>query len=124
MPCCRSESDREAISSGSNCRRGWNGFGSIWSTGMWSSSAISSEPGSKPPSSVPSNAARPRPRRLLFTVDDLHDEFGVGPGAPGPRGVVQHALAVARRLADVDVARDHGPEDRVGEEAPDLGGDL
>src|SRR3954467_7956688 len=120
MPCWRSESARAAISPGSKCRRGWKGFGAIWSTGTCNSSAISSEPGSNPPSSVPSRAARPRPSRLLFTVDDLHDQFGIGPRPAGPRGVLQDALPVAGRLADVDVARDQGAEDRVVEEPPDL----
>src|SRR3982750_1850719 len=119
MPCWRSESARAAISPGSKLRRGWEGFGSIWATGTCNSSAISSEPGSKPPSSVPSSAARPRPSRLLFTVDDLHDQFGVGPRPAGPGGVVQDALPVAGRLADVHVARDRRAEDRVGEVAPD-----
>src|SRR5947199_9914350 len=117
IPCWRSESASAAISAGSKCRRGWNGFGSIWSTGTWTRSARSSEPpGSNPPSSRPRRASRPRPRRrLLFTVDYLHDEFGIGPGPPGPGRVIEDALAVAGRLADVDVARDRRAENRLVE---------
>src|SRR6516165_9728218 len=84
----------------------------------------SSEEGSYPPSSRPRSASSPRPRRRLFTFDDLHDEFGVGPGASGPGCVIEDALAVAGRLADVDVARDHGAEDGVVEVAAHLFGHL
>src|SRR4051812_17068303 len=120
MPCCRSESAKAAISAASNWRRGWNGLASIWSTGMYNRSEGSNEPGSYPPSSRPSRASRPRPsRRLgLFTVDHLQDQFGIGPRAPRPGTIVEHALAVARGLADADVAGDHGPEDRLREIAP------
>src|ERR1044071_8002481 len=100
MPCWRRESARAVIAAGSNWRRGWNGLASIWSTGMWISSAASRELGSKPPSSVPSRDARPRPRRRLFTVDDLHDEFRISPRPAGSWGIIEDALAVAGRLAD------------------------
>src|SRR5271157_5720725 len=87
---------------------------------MWSSSQPSSEPGSNPPSSRPSNASRPRPRRRLFTVDDLHDEFRVSPGAAGPGGVVEHAEPVAGRFADVDISGNQRFEDRLIEILSDL----
>src|SRR4051794_33224452 len=120
IPCWRSESASAAISAASKCRRGWNGFGSIWSTARYASSLWSNEPGSKPPSSRPSRASRPRPSRRLFTVDDLHNKFRVRPGPPRPGGIFQHAQPVARRLADVHVARDHGVEDGVVEVAAHL----
>ena len=76
--------------------------------------------GSNPPSSRPSRASRPRPRRRLFTVDDLHDEFRIGPGSPGPGGVFQHTHSVAGRLADRDVAGNDRVEDGLGEIPADL----
>src|SRR3954451_15217127 len=91
---------------------------------MWSSSEASSEPGSYPPSSRPKSASSPRPRRRLFTVDDLHDQFRVGPCTPGPRGVVEHAEPVAGRLADPDVTRDQRLENRLIEILSDLASDF
>src|SRR5262249_37830515 len=82
------------------------------------------EEGSYPPSSRPRSASSPRPRRRLFTFDDLQDEFGVGPGSPRPGGVIEDALAVARRFADVDVARDHGAEYCIVEKPAHLVGHL
>src|SRR6476661_5424811 len=91
---------------------------------MCSSSAVSREPGSNPPSSRPKSASRPRPRRRLFTVDDLHDKFRIGPGAAGAGGVVKHALSVAGRLADAYVSGNQRFEDRLIEILSDLGDDF
>src|SRR5947209_2878746 len=126
MPCWRSESASDAMSAGSNWRRGWNGLGSTWSTETWISSAPSYDPGSNPPSSRPSRASSPRPRRRPFTltVDDLHDEFRIGPGASCPGCVIHHAAAVAGGLADRDVPRDDRVEYGLGEILADLPGDL
>ena len=88
MPCWRSESARAAISAGSKERRGWNGLGSISSTETWSSSAaLDASVGSRPPEFAPQQGGKAASQALrLFTVEDLHDEFGVGPGAPRDRG--------------------------------------
>src|SRR5579885_1399314 len=126
IPCWRSDSASDPISPGSNWRRGWNGLGSTWSTGTWISSAPSYDPGSNPPSSRPSRASSPRPRRrpLTLTVDYLHDEFRISPGASGAGGVIHHAPAVAGGLADRDVPRDDRLEDGLGEIRADLADDL
>src|SRR5208337_1682260 len=91
---------------------------------MWSSSQPSSEPGSNPPSSRPSRASKPRPKRRLFTVDDLHDEFRIGPGTASPGGVIQHAQPVAGCLADADIAGNQCFEDRLIEILSDLAGNF
>src|SRR5581483_6075460 len=126
IPCCRSESARAAISAASNWRLGWNGFGSIWSTAMWSRSPVSSELGSKPPSSRPSSASSPRPSRrlVLFTIDDLHRELRVSPGAPCPGCVVEHTHTVARCFTNMNISRNHGVEDGAVEVFADLARDL
>ena len=59
----------------------------------------------------PSSASRPRPRRRLFMVNDLHDKFGISPRASCSGGVVQNAQTVARRLTDRYIPRDQRLED-------------
>src|SRR5690348_9447604 len=111
------DSDSASRDSSSKTRRGWRAFGAIRSTGSLRSSA---------PGAVPSVGARiaasprPMPRGRSATRGHLlgEREVGLGPGAVGV--VVDDGNAVARRLAQADVARDDGVEHEGREVRTDL----
>src|SRR5689334_24090978 len=106
-PRSRTDSERPWRASWSNVCRGWRGFGATMSTGTRRSSGETS------PLSVGVRiAARPRPipRLPLATRGHLLGELEVGLGAGAVRVVVDDRDAVARRLSETHVARDHGVE--------------
>src|SRR5438874_6464752 len=96
---------------------GWLGLTSIWS--MPTSVIASSAPGADD-----SSAPSPRPSPRLFMFEHLSREVQIGHGTAGPQIMQHHRLAVARRLAEPDVAWNDRLEDFPGEIAMDLIADL
>src|SRR5438132_5318283 len=96
---------------------GWAGFGSIWSIGI--SIRTSSAAGV-----AERRAPRPRPSPRLFMPENLPREFEMCDRPARPQVVQHHGLAVARRLREPHVARNHRVEDLAREIAVHLVADL
>src|SRR5882724_201611 len=96
---------------------GWAGFGSIWSIGI--SIRTSSAAGV-----AERRAPRPRPSPRLFMPENLPREFEICDRPARPQIVQHHGLAVARRLREPHVARNHRVEDLAREIAVHLVADL
>src|SRR5437868_12570495 len=96
---------------------GWLGLTSIWSIAM--SLIVSSLPGADD-----NRAPSPRPSPRLFMLYHLSHEVQISDGAAGSQVMEHHRFAVARRLAEPDVARDHRLKDLAREIAMDLVADL
>src|SRR5512145_727603 len=92
----------------SNTFLGWLGFTSIWSTGT---STRDSDSAGSEARSAPS--PRPSPR-LLFMGQDLPRQFEVSNCAAGLEIVKHDRLAVAWRLREPDVTRNHRVEHLPG----------
>src|SRR3954451_22081931 len=98
----------------SKCRRGWSLLGLMSSTARSRRSGVApSCPGSG--AETERIAASPRPMPRSATGRALLGQLEVGVRARGVRVMVDHRAAVARRLADPDVARDDRVEDELGE---------
>src|SRR5688572_4658476 len=71
------------------------------------------------------SAPRPRPSpRGLFMLEHLPGELQIREGAAGAKIMEHHRLAVARRLRETDIARDHRVEDLAGKVPVDLVANL
>src|SRR5919197_2170526 len=103
---CASSSSASSL----NPFRGWFGFGAKASIG-----SSSSRPPTSGSAGGGSSAPRPRPSARFIMGEHLLGEFQVRDGAGRAEIVLQDGPAVARRLREADVARDHRPEELAAE---------
>src|SRR5579862_604545 len=109
------ESESSLSLSAENVRRGWKGLASI------SSMATSACPAAAGVfSTVWSSALRPRPNAFLVMLDDLLGQIQIAGGALAFRVVEKNGFAETGRLRQAHIARDHGGENLVAEEIPQI----